>query len=116
MLTGGCATIDSLKPGSGTDFTVSERSYQDIWNAAIVAATSGLAIVESDKSSGAIKAESKAGFSTWGEVVGIFISPQTENSAQYSVEVQSLKRARGQLTGQDWERTIIERMKAELKI
>jgi hypothetical protein len=116
VMTGACATIDSLEPGTGTDLTVKDRSYQEVWNAAIIAASSGLAIVEKDQNKGLIKAEAKVGLTTWGEVVGIFISPQAENSPEYSVEVQSLKRSKLQITGQDWELTIIERMKAELKI
>ena len=51
---------------------------------------------------------------TWGEVVGVFITPTTPNAHSYNVEVVSLKRSAMQITGQDWTRTVITGIKAEL--
>jgi hypothetical protein len=51
---------------------------------------------------------------TWGEVVGVFITPTAPTADAYTVEVQSLKRSRVQITGQDWEPSIIAGIKAEL--
>ena len=51
---------------------------------------------------------------TWGEVVGIFIRPVNKGKGVYTIEVQSQKRAMGQITGQDWKETMIAGIKAEL--
>ncbi len=58
-----------------------------------------LTLVESNKETGTIKAESRAGMSTWGEVVGVFIRPPQPGATVYVVEVQSLKRSKAQITG-----------------
>ena len=111
----GCATIGSLRPGSGgSTFEIYDRNYDVIWKAAVRVASRSLTIVESNKDAGTIKAEARAGMTTWGEVVGIFIVPAGKGEKKYTVEVLSLKRSRAQLTGQDWEPTIIAGMKAEL--
>ena len=112
----GCATIGSLEPGTGagTTIEIKGRSYEAIWRAALRTAGRSLTIVESDKPRGAIKAEKDGGTYTYGEVVGIFIRPPSDGAAAYTVEVQSLKRAKYQLTGQDWTTTIIAGMETEL--
>jgi hypothetical protein len=51
---------------------------------------------------------------TWGEVVGIFVRPTSNGAPVYTVEVQSLKRSRLQITGQDWTTTMISGIRAEL--
>lgn len=51
-----------------------------------------------------------------GEVVGVFVRPSRPGSSAYTVDVQSLKRYRLQITGQDWELTIVQGIKAELGI
>lgn len=116
MSGGGCATIGSLEPGTGggTTLEVEGRSYDEVWQAAVRTATRSLTIVESDKPRGSIKAEKAPGVTTWGEVVGIFIRPPHDGAAKYTVEVQSLKRARLQITGQDWATTMIVGIQTEL--
>ena len=116
MFGAGCATIGSLEPGTGagTTIEIERRSYEAIWRAAVRTAGRSLTIVESDKPRGTIKAEKGAGMRTWGEVVGIFIRPPTSGAPKYTVEVQSLKRSRVQITGQDWTTTIIVGIETEL--
>ena len=115
FLFSGCATIDSLQPGSGgSTFEIRGKPYDEVWNAAVRTASRSLTIVESDKSSGMLKAEKGVGMATWGEVVGIFIRPTTSKAEFYSVEIQSLKRSRLQITGQDWTSTMATGIKAEL--
>jgi uncharacterized lipoprotein len=113
-----CADSSSLSPGKGgSTVTVSGRSYDQVWNASIKSVTSlGLAITSSDKSRGIIKAEKGVGLTTWGEVVGVFISPANVKAKHYTVEVQSEKHLQYQITGQDWTHSILEGIKAELKI
>jgi hypothetical protein len=76
--------------------------------------SNNLTIVESEKTTGNIKSEARAGMTTWGEVVGLFIRPPTANAETYTIEVQSLKRMQPQITGQNWEPSVIANIKAEL--
>lgn len=111
----GCATINTLQPGTGgSTFEVQGKSYDEIWKAVVRTASRSLTIVESNKEAGTLRAEKGAGMATWGEVVGIFVSPTTNGSTVYTVEVQSLKRSQVQITGQDWTSTMISGIKAEL--
>lgn len=90
------------------------KSYDEVWKAAIRTTTRSLTIVESNKEEGFLKAEKGAGLLTWGEVIGIFITPAKNGANSYIVEVQSMKRASGQFTGQDWTMTIKSGIQAEL--
>lgn len=111
----GCATIDSPQPGAGgSTFEVRGKTYDEVWRAANATASRSLTIVESNKDTGTLRGEKGVGLTTWGEVVGIFIRPSSNGAPVYTVEVQSLKRSRIQLTGQDWTLTVISGMKAEL--
>ena len=111
----GCATIDTLQPGTGgSTFEVRGKSYDEIWKAVVRTASRSLTIVESNKEAGTLRAEKGVGMATWGEVVGIFIRPISNGAPVYTVEVQSLKRSRVQITGQDWTSTMISGIKAEL--
>jgi hypothetical protein len=112
-----CATVGSLQPGSGgSTFEVRGKTYEEIWKASVHAMSSNLTIVESDKVSGTIKSEARAGMATWGEVVGLFIRPTTPTADTYTVEVLSKKRMQTQITGQNWEPSVIANTKAELGI
>jgi len=111
----GCATVDTLQPGTGgSTFEIRGKSYDDIWKAVVTTASRSLTIVESNKEAGTVRAEKGAGMATWGEVVGIFVRPTSNGASVYTVEVQSLKRSRVQITGQDWTTTMISGIKAEL--
>ena len=114
VLLAACATTDSLEPGTGTSFQVKGRSYDQVWKAAVTTAGRSLTIVEQNRDSGVIKAESRAGLMTFGEVVGIFIRPARSGAPVYTVEVQSQKRSKVQVTGQDWTQTMVAGIKAEL--
>lgn len=95
-------------------FEVRGPSYERIWRAAVTVVGRSLTIVESNEAAGIIRAEAPAGMATWGEVVGVFISRPRVSDTAYRVEVQSQKRHRLQLTGQDWTQTIVSGIKAEL--
>lgn len=111
----GCATTDTLQPGTGgSTFEVRGKSYDEVWKAVVRTASRSLTIVESNKETGTLKAEKAAGMTTWGEVVGIFVRPTSNGAPVYTVEVQSLKRSRAQISGQDWTTTMISGIKAEL--
>ena len=111
----GCATIDTLQPGTGgSSFEVRGKTYDEIWKAVVRTASRSLTVVESNKEAGTLRAEKGVGMATWGEVVGVFVRPTSNGAPVYTIEVQSLKRSRGQLTGQDWTSTMISGIKAEL--
>ncbi len=112
----GCSTVDNLGPGRGSSFSVNDRDYNEIWKAAVKVVGRSLTIVDSDKGSGRIRSEARAGLATWGEVIGVFISPTRSGERLYTVEVLSLKRSQMQITGQNWEPTIIAGIKAELDL
>jgi hypothetical protein len=115
MFIAGCATIDTLQPGSGgSTFEIRGNYYDEIWKAVVTTASRSLTIVESNKETGTVRAEKGAGMATWGEVVGIFVRPTSNGEPIYTVEVQSLKRSRLQITGQDWTTTMISGIQAEL--
>lgn len=115
MFISGCATIDTPQPGSGgSTFEIRGKSYDEIWKAVVTTASRSLTIVESNKETGTLRAEKGVGMTTWGEVVGVFVRPTSNGAPVYTVEVQSLKRSRLQVTGQDWTTTMISGIKAEL--
>ena len=89
-------------------------TYDQIWKAVVTTASRNLTIVESNKETGTLRAEKGAGLTTWGEVVGVFVRPSRNGAPVYTVEVQSLKRSKLQITGQDWTSTMISGIKAEL--
>lgn len=110
----GCNTIDSVNPGKGVSFRVSGKSYDQVWKASVAVMSRQLTLVEDSKAHGVIRAEARAGMTTWGEVVGVFITPAGPSATGHNVEVVSLKRSAMQITGQDWTRTVITGIKAEL--
>jgi hypothetical protein len=112
----GCATTDTLQPGKSDSakFTVENKTYDQVWKASVKAVSSQLTIVQKSKENGIIKAEKGVGMATWGEVVGVFISPAGTAATKFMVEVQSYKRSRLQITGQDWTQTIVTAIETEL--
>jgi hypothetical protein len=115
-LAAGCAA-GNVRPGSGRTLVVQGRTYDQVWAAVTRVAFQKLtAIVESDRARGRLVAEHKSGFATWGELVGIFITPANVASRQYTVEVVSRKRSGMQLTGQDWEPIVIDALRADLGV
>lgn len=116
MILSGCATTDTLKPGNSgsTKFNVTGKTYEQVWKASVKAMSNNLTIVEKSKEQGYIKSEKGVGMATWGEVVGVFITPPNKEAEKYIIEVQSYKRSRLQITGQDWTQTVITNIETEL--
>ena len=108
----GRAPTHSLRPrvGGTTFFDVHDKSYDQVWKAAVAAAGSSLQILESNKETGIIRARPSMSLARWGEDVGIFVRP-TSRANVYTVEVESPKTA---LHSPDWTNTIISGMKADL--
>lgn len=111
-LAASCATMASVKPGAGTVFTVDNKSYDEVWRVSLSVVERSLDPVEVDKDAGLIKAKEGVGLMTWGSVVGVFVTPK-DNPIQ--VEVVSFKRARMQITGEDWGPRLVSEIQAELR-
>ena len=116
LLLVGCTGIETVRPdtGDGSKFAVYRRSYDEIWDAAVSIAGQHLTLVEADKSTGTIKAEDLDG--TFGEMLGIFVSPPHDGEKRYIVEVLSLLKNRPQIPGKDAEPQIIAEIKNKLAI
>jgi hypothetical protein len=108
--------MGGLRPGSGSVLEIREMSYDQVWNAVVKVAGEQLTVVETDKANGVLKAEGGIEWTSWGEVVGIFVTPAGTESDKYRVEVVSKKRSKLQITGTNWETPVIEGIKAELGI
>lgn len=110
-----CSTIDGLQPtDEGITVEVENKPYVEVWKSSVNAMSTNLAIVEMDKSTGVIKSEAPAGMATWGEVVGLFITPTTKFADSYKVRVVSKTRSTYQLTGQNWAPSVAARIQADL--
>jgi hypothetical protein len=117
LLTSGCATTTTLKPGheDSSILTVSGKSYIDVWKAASKAvAAAGLTFVEFDRMQGLIKAEKAPTVRSWGEVVAVYITPAAD-APSHQIEVLSLKRSKAQIISQDHEQSIVAAIERALK-
>src|SRR5262249_10545885 len=114
----GCAAVTRVEPGSGSQLAVEGRTYDEVWRAAISVVGHNLSIgAGANKERGASQAEGGISRLLPGEAaVGVFIRPANTPSEQYMVEVVSRKRGVASLTGKSWEQTIIDGLKAELKL
>jgi len=112
----GCTGIEAVRPdtGEGSKFAVYRRSYDEVWDAAVSVAGQRLTLVESDKRAGTIRAEALD--DTFGETLGIFISPPRDGEKRYVVEVLSLLKNRPQIPGKDAEPQVIAEIKTKLAI
>jgi hypothetical protein len=113
----GCAAVTRVEPGSGSQLTVEGRTYDEVWRAAVNVVGHHLWIgTGTSKERGEIQAVGGVSRFSAGEVVGVFIKPANTRSDQYTVEVVSRKRGSVPLTGKNWEQTIIDGLKTELKL
>lgn len=117
LIFGGCAGVGSLKPGGGLILEVEDRTYEQVWKAAVAAVGNHLAIVESDKKAGIIKSEMGmlgGMLPMFGEVVGVFIQPAKSGSNRFKVEVISKKKYKLDWLAKNWGPRIREEIKLEL--
>lgn len=109
-----CASTDNLQlsNGGGKSFSVSGRSYAQVWQAATLAMSHDMVIVESHRPSGVIKSRVVNG--TPGKVVGFFIQPTDASSPRYTVTIVSRKPLQTQFVDRDWEPSVVEDFKQAL--
>jgi hypothetical protein len=103
-----CASTDNLQLGNGkgTSYSVSGKSYTQIWRAATVAMGTDMRIVESHMPSGVIKSRVVNG--TPGKVVGFFIQPTDEQAARYTITIVSQKPLQTDFVDRDGEPSVWE--------
>jgi hypothetical protein len=112
-----CSTLDGIEPSDkGITIDAKNKSYDEVWKSSVSAMSTNLAIVDIDKAQGVIKSEAPAGMGTWGEVVGLFITPTSKAERSYSIHVVSKKRSTFQITGQNWAPSVAARIKADLDV
>jgi len=111
-----CVTASSIDSKNGKSFSVHNRSYSEVWNAAIKTITSIGAIDSHDRNHGEVRGFKEASAFSWGEAIAIFIEPANENVKNFTVTVVSEHTLQGQVTGRNYEETMITAMKAYLNI
>lgn len=109
----GCSTLGGLAPGQGRKALVNETSYATVWKAAKACVARNLTIVESNEEKGSIKAETKVSMTSWGEVVGVYISRPIGSDPRISVEVVSRRKMTANYPARDWESTVMDCVKEE---
>ncbi|MCX6349493.1 MAG: hypothetical protein NTV79_08355 [Candidatus Aureabacteria bacterium] len=115
LLLAGCATSNSLQPGSGGKFAIRGYSYDEVFRAATGVLYRDFMITDLDRSRGVIRADSHSATSApGGGMVGVFITPPDRPSDEYTVEIKSLNKYGVQVAGEDWEKTLRERIQDEL--
>lgn len=110
-----CVSTDSLQSNGyfGDHYVVTGKNYAQIWQAAMVAMSIDMNIVESHKPSGIIK--SKVVNGTTGKVVGFFIQPTDANALRYKINIVSKKPFQLSDFDKDGEPSVWEDFKHALK-
>jgi hypothetical protein len=117
LMLASCASVDSVKPdNTATTISVKGKNYDKVWSTAQnVMGNNQLSIVSADKANGVIKAENGWSFSSYGEIVGVFISPTTPNASQYVIQIKSVKKYSLNWFAKNWEPGIAQDMQQQLK-
>lgn len=101
-----------VKPGEplGTTFTVSGTlTYDKVWDAAMVAMSHDMTVIESHKPTGVIK--SKGGE----KIVGLFITPTAPKAMEYRIETSSVRPlGLNSTNGRGWDPVVVRDFKAAL--
>ena len=114
LIVSGCASSSSISPRDGTSFQVRDRSYAEVWKAAILTVSSVGAIESQNRSRGEVRGHRGATAWSWGEAIGVFIDPADEDARNFTVTAVSEHIAQGQITGQDFTYSMIATLKAHL--
>lgn len=107
LFLGACQSLSDVKPGDGKKLTIEQRSYDDIWNAALRVANEHFEIREQDKAHGIILAERTPTFIEARSYIGLYITPPAPGAQSYTVEVVRRKRMTTNQNVQDWERKVL---------
>ena len=112
----GCVSPQSLSPEQGATIVIDNRSYNDVWNAAVQAVASVADIKSMDKANGEIRGLRSP--TTWrgAEAIAIFISPTDEASPHFRVSVVSEHVLKTQLLGKHFKDRITAQIQNQLGI
>lgn len=102
-----CQTMADVRPGDGRRATIENRSYEDIWKAALKVADEHFDIKEQDQTRGVIVAERTMTAWSYGAWVGIYVTPPTTGAKSYTVEVVRRKKMTTNVGEQDWEKKVL---------
>ena len=103
----GCQSMSDLKPGDGRKATITGRSYDEIWEAALRVADEHFEIREQDRARGVILAERTVSASSYGAWIGTYITPPIQGAPAYTVEVVRRKKMTTNFGEQDWEYKVL---------
>ena len=111
----GCVSPQSLSPEQGATIVIENRSYNDVWNAAV------RRLRQWQTSRAWIEPGTIRGLrspTTWrgAEAIALFISPTHEVSPHFRVSVVSEHVLKTQLLGKDFKDTIISQIENQLGI
>jgi hypothetical protein len=107
VLLAGCQSLSDVRPGDGRTVTITGRSYDAIWQAAVTVADEHFEIHERDQVRGVLTGERTMTFWGAGAWVGIYITPPAAGAAAYTVEVVSRKKLMTNITEQGWEKKVL---------
>ena len=122
-----CAGTSDLGRGkTGKQFIVSGRSYEQVWaasRASLLEQTGdqsleiekNLAIQKENKAAGELIASTGMSMLSWGEVVGVYITPPYD-APVHTVEVESRTKMQTNLFANNWEDEIIAGIKQRLAV
>lgn len=118
LLLTACAGTEDLGQGkTGKSVTISGKSYDEIWNASLAAVKSAhgtqsleiektLTVTEENKAQGKIVVGTGMSVWSWGEVIGVWISPAAD-APTHTLEVESRTKMQTNVFSNNWEDEII---------
>lgn len=127
MLVSACAGTQDLGKGkTGQSFAVRGASYDAIWNASLEAVREqtgdqklevekNLTVQKADKAAGIITASTGMSLLSWGEVVGVYITPAAD-APVHTIEVESRSKMQTNVFANNWEEEIIADIKRKLGV
>ena len=112
---GACASSGNITPMDGTTFKVTDRSYEQVWSAAVLTVTSLGSIKSMNRDKGEIRGF-REGNGAWdfGNALGVFIDPNSDGARSFAVAVVGTQCDLLQLTGTDYTMRMKSTMLAHL--
>lgn len=110
ILVAGCATLPDGEMRAGSRLVVENRTFDEVWTAAVAVLARHLAVPAGDKARALVGVDKKVGQVSTAGGLTLSVSPAVPASPWYSVEVVSDNRAQAPLV-----RTLAEEIREELQ-